>query len=288
MWNNQKRIFILGALLMYAIISGAADTLKIHLTYRHKLDSTGHSTGRVTINQKIHTPDDVLLREINFDQNSGQISGYIFYFYKHGRLFTAECYNQADSLQYIQKYEYDQDGNVILITKLVPGEKGMISVEKTIRDFDSSGKLVEEGRYFGKKPGIRTKYEYSPAGYLHLEYCKAKPISGLTYTEEIRSYSYTAGNVLIRKDVTGKALQGEPYPQHEDYEYDDHGRLSAVKTFSSSNVLVNTRLYQYLSGSTVGYYEERGPDGIVDVIIEYDYRKHYMDPGTQVSRYEDF
>jgi hypothetical protein len=47
----------LTALIMLMILSSvsAADTLKIHLTYKHRLDKEGHTQGYVTVSQKFYT-----------------------------------------------------------------------------------------------------------------------------------------------------------------------------------------------------------------------------------------
>jgi hypothetical protein len=284
---SQGKIIFICCLLMFTLASGAADTLKIHLTYKHKLDVTGHSTGKLVVNQKLYTPEGILFREMNFDENSGQLAGYVFYFYRNGRLFTQEYYNQADSLQYILKHEYDQDGNEILITKIVPEQQNLIAAEKTVQVYDKNRKLIQQKKYYDKMVGVLTKYQYSPTGFLLHEIRKTKPISKSLYREEAGSYTY-AENRLSLVAVTGRDLSDKPYQYHEEYSYDDTGRLYAIKTFDAGNELKGTKIYQYLLGNIISLYEERDSDGITNALFEYEYKKHYMELGTQVSRYEDF
>jgi hypothetical protein len=212
----------------------------------------------------------------------------VFYFYRNGRLFTAEYYNQSDSLIYILRHEYDQDGNEVSITKLGPGKQGLLPMERTIRIFDKNQRLMQQKQYFGKKAGVLTTYQYNPNGYLKEETCKTKPPAILSYREEIRSYSYNAANSLIQMVVNGRDLMGKSYQYREEYSYDDKGRISAVKVFGPGNELTGTRVYQYLTGKDLGRYEERDSRGKTHVLFEYEDKEYYMEPGTQVSRYEGF
>jgi hypothetical protein len=38
----------------------------------------------------------------------------------------------------------------------------------------------------------------------------------------------------------------------------------------------------------VEIYEEYDGEGKITLLLEYDYKKHYMETGSQVSRYESF
>jgi hypothetical protein len=45
-------------------------------------------------------------------------------------------------------------------------------------------------------------------------------------------------------------------------------------------------VFHYLPSGAPSIYEEHNSQGTIIHLIEYDYRKHYMDKGTQISFYE--
>jgi hypothetical protein len=283
---SNKVSILTGLLLTISLVSGAADTLKIDLTYKHKLDSAGHTLGRIVVNQKLHTADGRLFREISFNETTGQISGYVFYFYSNDRLFTKEYYGQNDSLLYILKYDYDEAGNNIVLTRLVPGGSGLLAVEKTVREFNSKKEPVQETVYYGKKAGSTTRYLYSAEGLLQQATSKFKPFS-LSVNKEITfQYSYAPDSKVKEVQVSGKNNQGNPFRYSEEYVYSTNGQLSQIKTTGTGNELVRRREYNYLTGAVISTYKEYNAKDIMTMVLEYDYKKHYMEPGTQVSRYE--
>jgi hypothetical protein len=285
--QSMKNLFISALLLALTLTAGAADTLKIHLTYKHKLDTSGHITGYTTINQKFYSPGGILFREINYDEKTSQLSGYIFYFYRNDKLFTQESYNQKDSLQTILKHEYDQAGNEILLTKLVPGFKNLIAVEKTVRTFDKDRKLLLEKKFFGGHLGLITQYQYSKSGALIREKNTCKAIAKAPYKKETRDYSYSSENRISEVLVTGTDLSGKPYKYSENYNYNEKGLLSSVKKVNISNSISGEKVYKYLPSGAVSIYEEHDAKGKLLLFLQYDYKKHYMEQGTQVSYYEN-
>jgi hypothetical protein len=285
----SNKSYILAALLLALnLVSGASDTLKIDLTYKYKLDSAGHTSGRTVVHQKLHTADGRLFREISFNEATSQITGYVFYFYRDDRLFTREFYDQQDSLSYILKNDYDAAGNNTVITKLIPGASGWITVEKTTKEFNNKRELVQEIVYYGKKAGATTQYLYSAAGLLLQESSRFKPFSRSVNKQVTRQYSYSPDNKIALIQVSGKDNQGNPFGYSEEYGYDNSGRLTQVKTIGSGNETKGRREYSYLVGNVVGLYKEYNAKGILSLVLEYEYKKHFMEPGTQVSRYEDF
>jgi hypothetical protein len=283
---SNKVSLLTGLLLMMSLVSVAADTLKIDLTYKHKLDSAGRTIGTTVVNEKIHTASGRLFREISFNETTGQISGYVFYFYSNDRLFTQEYYDQKDSLLYILKYDYDEAGNNTILTRLVPGGSGLLTTEKTTRAFNGKGEPVQEIVYYGKKAGATTRYLYSDDGLLRQEISKFKPLSLPVNKQITRQYSYTPDNKVKQVQVSGKNNLGKPFRYSEVYEYDTNGQLSQVKTTGTGIESAGRREYIYLTGAVMSIYREYNAKNIVTLVLEYDYKKHYMEPGTQVSRYE--
>lgn len=270
-------------LLMNISQVSAADTLKIHLTYKHKLDNEGRTQGYVTISQKFYTPELQLFREIKYSEQNGQITEYTFYFYKDGRLFTEECHSQNDSLVYILKHAYDAAGREKEVVRLEPGAGGMVATGKTINTYGKSGKLHQQKVYFGKKSGSVTSYLYNKNGDLQTEVRKFKPISKQNIKSEKRLYTYNAEKKTDKVSVSGKDVSGKSFQRSEAYSYDEKGSLSRVSVTGSDLPDGLVRTYKYLGSGMISLYEESNSAGKFSLILQYDYKKHYMDRGTQVS-----
>jgi hypothetical protein len=270
-------------LLMYISSAFAADTLKIHLTYKHRLDNQGRTQGYITVSQKFYTPEEQLFREIKYNEQSGQIADYTFYFYTDGKLFTEECYSQNDSLMYILKHGYDAEGRDNLIVRLEPRYGGLEATGKTVNSYDKSGRLHQQKIYFGKKAGSITSYVYNKDGNLQSENRKFKPVSNQSLKAENRSFSYGADKKLDKVSVTGKVLTGQSFQRSEAYSYDDKGKVSSVSVTGNDLPDGLVKTYKYLASGLISLYEESNAAGKYSLILQYDYKKHYMDRGTQVS-----
>jgi len=281
-----KALIALYLLVNIPISVSAADSLKIHLTYKHKLDKEGHTKGRMTVRQKFFTPEQQLFREINYNEVSGQITDYTFYFYKDGKLFTEECYSQKDSLMYILKHEYDATGREKQTVRLEPRAGSLQSSGKTVLSYDKAGKMVQEKKYFGNKAGSLYKRTYDKNGNLLAENRKFKPVSENTLKAEKRTYSYKPDMKVDKVLVTGKDMAGNSFRRDETYAYDDKGNLSTVTVSGNDMPEGLVKTYRYLGSGLLSLYEESNAAGIFSLILQYDYKKHFMDKGTQVSYFD--
>ena len=270
-------------LLMYITSAIAGDTLKINLTYKHRLDKEGRTQGYITVSQKFYTPEQQLFREIKYNEQSGQIAEYTFYFYANGKLFTEECYSQNDSLMYIFKHGYDAAGRENEVVRLEPGSGGLKATGRTVYSYDKAGKLLKQKAYFGKKTGSIISYVYNKDGNLQSENRKFKAVSNQSLKSENRSFSYGADRKLDKVSVTGKFLTGQSFQRSEAYSYDEKGNLSSVSITGSDLPDGLVKTYKYLASGKISLYEESNTAGKYSLILQYDYKKHYMDRGTQIS-----
>lgn len=282
-----KNLLIPALLFLTSIIAGAADTLKIDITFKHKLDSTGHSTGYITINQKFHSYDGILFREISYDDNTSQLSGYTFYFYSNGRLFTEESYDVHNNLLQILKHEYDATGNEVALSKMIPGSNGLSLAEKTVKSYNGARKVVQQKKYSGKQIGALTRYKYDESGLLISEKTTFKPVAKAPFKLETREYSYGTENRISQIMVSQKDMSGKITQYREEYSYDDNGLVSSIKKFNNVSTPAGEKKYKYLKSGTISYYEEYNAGGKLMLLLQYDYKKHFMDKGTQVSYYEN-
>ena len=285
-----KKISILLVLFVLIVASDqlrAADTLKIHLTYKYKVDDNGQAFGYKTIKQQFYTPDDTFFREINYDETTGQISSYIFRFYRNGKLFTEECHDASDNLLYILKHEFDEKGNETVVTKLVPSDKGFSVAEKSVKKYNSAHQVISGKKYFGKKAGMATQYKYDASGTLILEKTVYKQIANADVKQEVRAYSHSENGNIKQINVSGKDNSGKPVQFSQNFAYNDKGWVSSVKQLNADGQPAFEKIYKYLQTGLPLIYEEHDSTGKLTLRIQYDYKKHYMERGIQVSKYEN-
>ena len=265
----------------------AADTLRIHLTYKHLLNDAGQTTGYKTLKQQFFTPEGIFFREINYSESTGQIASYIFNFYKNGRLATEECYKANDSLDFIMLHEYDDRGNETAVSKLVPGkDQKLIAAEKSVFRYNSNQKVASTKKFYMGKTGETAVYTYNSAGNLIRRKISYKQSANADVNQEVRVYSYSADNNLRLIMVSGKDKSGKTFQYKEEYSYENN-LLKSVKRFGTDGTLNSEKVYKYLDSGAPSLYEERDSAGKLNLLLQYDYKKHFMEIGTQKSYYEN-
>jgi len=278
-------ILVISLFSLPGIIS-AADTLKIHLTYKHELNTEGQSMGFKTIVQQFYLPDGTFLREINYNDSTGQIDRYMFNFYKNNMLFTQEYYNSRDSLLYILKHEYDANGNEIILTRIIPKGKTLETIEKVVKSY--SGKNITSRKtWFGNTPGAMSQYKYDKSGLLLQEKTVFKQIANADVKNEVKVYSRNSTGQITLVDIKGKDLSGKSYHFKEEYSYDEKGLVSLIKRLNIDGTPIHERIFKYFPSGVPSFYEEMNTAGKRNLMLQYEYKKHFMEKGTQVSRYEN-
>jgi hypothetical protein len=288
MRNIAKILLFTSLLVLSGSMAVAADTLRIHLTYKHNLNNAGQTSGYLTIKQQFYTPGNIFFREINYNEKTGQILNYTFLFYRDGKLFTQECHNAQDSILYILKHEYDKNGNESLLIKLLPDAAGKIRVsERSVKTYNSSHQVIKCRKYFGSQTGEITSYSYDGSGNLIQEKTLFKPIAKTGIRRETKDYSHSGGNKISQIIVSGKDLAGKSFQYREEYSYDANGLVSSIKKLNMDGSLNGEKVFKYLNSGAPSIYEEHDPSGRKTLLLQYDYKKHYMEMGTQVSYYEN-
>lgn len=272
-------------LLFLALSMQAADTLKIHITSLHKIPDGRYSTGNIVINQKIYTPHDTLFREINYDTASYQISSYIFYFYKDDRLFSEEYYNGNDSLLYIKKHGYDPAGNEISLIKYEIVNSKLLPVEEYISTYGTGNKILQKTFKAGKKKAQVIDYLYNESDLLLNEVRKNNPSLNKDAKSETVEYSYNDAGKLTRKHHT-TFYPGRTSVMKEQYKYNANGLPLEIIISNENDEIVMTKSYEYFESGHVKYYQEKNKAGFITLLLEYNYKRHYMNYGTQVSYFD--
>jgi hypothetical protein len=154
---------------------------------------------------------------------------------------------------------------------------------KTVYSYDKAGKLHQKKIYFGKKVGSVTTYVYDTDGNLQSENTKCKPVSKLNLMEETRSYSYNSEKKLEKVAVKSLDLTGKSNQRSEAYSYDKNGNVSTVSITGDDMPDGLVKSYEYLDSGVISLYQESNSAGICNLMLQYDYKKHFMEPGTRVS-----
>jgi hypothetical protein len=273
-------------LLVLFMNCSAADTIRINLISKHRLNEKGQTTGARTISQQFYNPDGIFFREVNYDENTSQIKNYVFRFYKDERLSTEECYNANDTLLYILRHTYSPAGDEILTEKMVPSVNHTLALaEKTIKTFDKYHRLISLKKYYGKKTGAISQFIYNADGLLISEKNTFKQSAKADVKQEIKQYSYNDDRKIRQVLISGKDNSGKAIASRKDYLY-ENGLLSSVKEFTGDNAPVGEKKYKYLHSGALSIYEEHDSTGHLTLLLQYEYKKHYMEIGTQKSYYE--
>jgi hypothetical protein len=266
----------------------AADSLKIVQISRHWVDSANKSIKNRVIKQQFHTNNDTLFREINYSETTGQITSYMRCFYKNGNLLTKETFSSKDSLECIVKHEYNQAGDLILLTKLVPERGNLVAKEKTLKTYGTDHKLIAEKKTFEKKTGIITTFTYNTAGLLVTESKKYKKAAKSQFQLESKTYSYSPDNLLLQVKYSAKDNSGRFFNYTEDYSYTENGKIAGIKYSGKDKPPITEKVYRYYNNGLLRVIEDRDAAEKITYLLHYEYKKHFMDRGTEVSYYENF
>ena len=286
MYPVKTTLIILLAFIFFvpAYEAKAADTLKIKLTYKHKISENNQMQGYSTIAQQFYTPDDTLFREIRYDEFSGQISGYTFYFYKNGLLSSEENYHSNDEISFIVKYEYDQNGNEVQSERITFDEMKLAVTETTQKIFNANHKLIRQKESVNRKVTATFKFSYDDEGQLIQLHKKFRPVYDTTIQSETMDYILDDRNNRVKQvNIYGKNIQNQKYERKEIYEYNDQGWLTAIRSYDKTGALTGEKIYKYLLSGTISIYQENDGEGKILLLLQYDYKKHYMEKGRQES-----
>jgi YD repeat-containing protein len=281
--TTRKTMYIVLILLLSWQVSGA-DTLRINLIYKHRLDAAGRTQGYSTVRQQFFTPEQVLFREIAYDEQTSHITTYTFFFHEGNRLSSAETYNAKDSLLWILKYRYDVSGKKTGIDSLITSGNSLVSAGSRNFIYNAGGRIVKTKEFVAGKPAGTVQYSYDGAGNLIRVSKKFKPVSGRKVKSETLVYMYNSVPRIVEVAVSGKTMQKGTFLNKLTCGYTDNGQLATVNCTGTdySSGLVKT--YRYLPSGALSLYQETDAAGKFSLLLQYDYKKHFMDRGTQISR----
>jgi hypothetical protein len=278
----KRTIFLLLAATLFVHELQAGDTVKIEITRVNRIAEKDKQQQQVTVSQKFLTPDDTLIREVRYDEYTGELSGYTFYFYRGHRLSSEETYDAENKIDYIVTRTYDRKGNCTGTGKKYSGTSGNDSEENIVRSFDGSGKIIAEKVLHGKHTVITRKFEYDKNGNISSLRTKYGSAADTVIAGSLESYTYDAPAKLNKVLITGKTIDNQPFSYADTYSYNDDGRLISVNRTEYGKPLF-TKTYSYYATGTLRNFILTDWSGKIVKSLVYEYSTNVMNIGIQKS-----
>jgi hypothetical protein len=279
----KKSVFIALAFFLFDNQLFCADTVKIHITTKHHIVDGKYTRGMHISNQKFFTNEGQLFREINYDDSTYQIKSYTFYFYKNGKLFTEETFNNNDSLVNVIKYNYDPSGNMIQKAVFIPGKDKPVINEIHDFKYNNHNALSSVTVYLKNKKIAQTKYKYDSTGKLIKEQTVKKTLLPDDYSNESKIYIYNDKGLDTEIEIRRRFQNGMEVRLKELRKYDDLNQILEVKTIDANGNQISLKIYQYLMPGFLNTYEERDNNNDITYQAHFDYKIHLMEMGIQQS-----
>jgi len=260
-----------------------ADTLKIHITHRNIIGSNNENQGEVTISQKFFTSGDTLFREIRYDESTGELSGYTFFFYSNDLLSSEEVYNADDKLQYVLRHAYDKKGNRIHTSKIYFKNGKSLSSGRSLFKFTAGNKLLTTRIFNGKKLSVAKKYKYDKEGKLLIISSKYSSYADTTIKSVSEYYEYDASGKIAVVRFSGESANAGSFSYFDTYSYDENGRLKSVRRTDMNNSSISVKSFGYYATGTIREFLLTDGNGLKQLSLFYEYRTNVMNKGIQKS-----
>jgi hypothetical protein len=239
----------------------------------------------VIINQKTFTYNDTLFREINFNDSTFAIESYTFYFYRNGRLFSEESYNQHDTLTGIVKHQYNSRGLEEETLILERAGNKFLPAARTTFLYDNTGNLLTKKEFFtGKKPYRVTTYEYSGEKPVR-EWVRTKKPADIIVLKALE-YQYNPVNMLVTKTTRLTAKDKSVTVTSDTCLYNDNGQLTGVDTRNMQGKVLIKKRYEYYANGKISKYYEKNINDEITLYHSYAYRHTKINKGTQKSYFD--
>jgi len=98
-------------------------------------------------------------------------------------------------------------------------------------------------------------------------------------------YQYGSDGKLTQLYRLVKSTENGTSIRKEENSYNEKDLLSETKISNEKDELVMTKTYRYLTSGAKSIYQETDKEGLIVKLLQYDYKKHYMNMGTQKSAF---
>jgi hypothetical protein len=130
---------------------------------------------------------------------------------------------------------------------------------------------------------VLIKFSYNKPGLLIREIKTYKPLANRNVKNETREFSYNSVGSISQVLIKGRDSSNKAYQLREEYTYNEKKLLAAVNSYSDQNSPKTERSWKYLDSGVLSIYQESAENGKLVLLLQYDYKKHFMDQGTQIS-----
>jgi hypothetical protein len=236
-------------------------------------------------NQKTFTMDDLLIREIDFDDSTKHIQHYIFYFYRDGKLFTEEKHKANDSIQSIIRHKYFSNG-LEKERAILERNKGKMKVTvKSTYTYDKAGQMIvmkENGPV--KKSSCTTTYSYASGHLVKEESIAKNPADNII--SRTTEYQYDQDGKLTIKSVSNRDKNGNGTTYTETYAYNDKGRVKKTEVRNAENMISVVKNYEYYANGNIRNYYEQDVNGATLLFHTFIIKNYKINLGNQKSYFD--
>ena len=236
------------------------DSVLVITTYTHQIENNKIKDESYVENQVTCDIRGLLIRDLHFSKETGQIISYQFMWYKKDLLVRDETFNGKNKLTGLKKYDYNNYND--LIKKSIYVDADTLQADTLILfKYNSEKKLVRKTITIpGSGKLVQQKYKYDESGRIISQVTKGN-ISGyyphtVFYKYSIAPEGYIniimeikpenqAGSEHIILNPSGKIVQKTTYTSQDEvqqiiyYEYDTNENLKKIKTTNQNQEIID-------------------------------------------------
>lgn len=283
----MKILFCIGLLVFLNsdLIFSQEDSLFIQATLSSEIVNGKPTSKKIVCKQQLFNSKGLPLREIFIDKKTLDVSEYVVFFFKNGKMNSEEHFTGKDSLLYAYKYLYNKDGLKILSEKYVFSGTNMTVSAISLFNYKDS-LLTREKEITAKKKALSiTDYQYNQNQKLvSKKITYKKPFSG-GIKEEKTLLNYNKNGLIDQMIITKAKTTGDIDTVKVDYFYNDKNQL-AEELYSGENGNLHKKIYIYNHQGRLNSYAELDKEGNHLTYHKFDYQSKFMNPGINKSVFE--
>jgi hypothetical protein len=283
--NKMKKIIcFLAFIVSCSYVFSQSDTLNITTTLSREITNGKPTTKNITVQQQIIDRDGIPIREVFFDEKTLQISKYIVYFAKEGKIISEEHFSSKDSLLFANKFSYNSKGFREACEVYVTNGKGLILKKKMVYIYRDTTLTQIKELTAKNKTEKQTKLSYNNQQKLTSTVSTYnKPyIQGIKEEKVLQVYDEN-GLIKERLSVCTKTNSISD-TLHTIFIYNE-GRLVEESIFTGSE-LSGKISYGYTPDGRLSFFSETDKNGDQLKLHSYMYQTRYMNKGANKSVFD--
>lgn len=285
----MKRIFIyLTLITLGSHLFGQADTFMVKTYFNHYLSGKGYLTKRYAVEQITMDPQGKSLRTFLYDNETTQMTKFIYYFYPQPNTIIEEHFAAPDSLLFFKKIETN-GADPQRITYYSVQDKSLTT--DSILDYSYEQGHITEIRHLNSKGKVKLTevYSYSNAQQIQqIDYQYTKfNIPSIYRIVEAYTYNEDVKKPIEKKISRYSDKKSPPVITIEKYTY-KNDLLIRIDYFDAMENLIKYQENKYLGEQLSGIdIKKPDNDGYLQhqVII---YKNHVINFGNRPSHYHTY